>query len=157
MTIVLFYRPSHVAVMTALGNSLTNEIFESNCKGRIKPTTSSGREEKERWIRSKYERREFMAPLNSVLRLEQQLFEAINRSDVPAVAHVLAHALSSEQINFILFQSGGKSPLHLAAEKGSLAIVQLLIWVSIVKNDCQQLWKSHRICSKFHCVQIQNY
>lgn len=115
----------------ALGNDVVNSIFEKNCKGRTKPTASSTREEKEKWIRSKYEKKEFIAPLNSSQRIEQQLAEAIYRSDVASVAHILAHASSPEQINGVFYQSGGRSPLHLAAGKGSLAIVQLLIWVRL--------------------------
>lgn len=118
--------------MMALGNDVVNSIFESNCKGRTKPNVNSSREEKEKWIRSKYEKKEFIANVNSSQRIEQQLAEAIYRSDAASVAHILAHTSSSDQING-LYQSGGRSPLHLAAAKGSLAIVQLLIWVNYLR------------------------
>lgn len=47
--------------MLCIGNDTANTIWEANQNGRSKPTAQSGREEKERWIRSKYEKKEFIA------------------------------------------------------------------------------------------------
>lgn len=46
--------------MLSIGNELCNSIWELNVKGRHKPTPQSNRDEKESWIRSKYEYREFL-------------------------------------------------------------------------------------------------
>ena len=47
--------------MTSIGNSLCNSIWEVRLNSRVKPTPQSTNDEKERWIRAKYERREFVA------------------------------------------------------------------------------------------------
>uniref|UniRef100_A0A8D2PDQ1 ArfGAP with GTPase domain, ankyrin repeat and PH domain 2 n=1 Tax=Zosterops lateralis melanops TaxID=1220523 RepID=A0A8D2PDQ1_ZOSLA len=50
-------------VLTAIGNTTANSIWEQNPRGRCKPTHESSREERESWIRAKYEQRLFLAPL----------------------------------------------------------------------------------------------
>ncbi|RWS17885.1 centaurin-gamma-1A-like protein [Dinothrombium tinctorium] len=122
--------PGHVSVMMALGNTAVNKIWEHNTKSRVKPTPNSSREEKERWIRAKYERKEFLKPLNSTMRIEQQLIDAVFNNDVLSVVCILAHTSSSDQINLTFYNKEVKTPLHLAVNRGNLAIVQLLIWVS---------------------------
>ncbi|PZC79929.1 hypothetical protein B5X24_HaOG215611 [Helicoverpa armigera] len=52
---------SHVSVMVSLGNELANSIWEADLRGHVKPMATSSREEKERWIRLKYERRAFLS------------------------------------------------------------------------------------------------
>ena len=72
-------RPGHLSVMLSIGNSLANSVWECNPHGRAKPTPNSSREEKERWIRSKYESKEFLAPLNQGVPIGQQLVDAVCR------------------------------------------------------------------------------
>ncbi|PKU27668.1 arf-gap with ank repeat and ph domain-containing protein 2 [Limosa lapponica baueri] len=50
-------------VLTSIGNATANSIWEKNPQGRCKPTHESSREERESWIRAKYEQRLFLAPL----------------------------------------------------------------------------------------------
>ncbi|GFY40965.1 centaurin-gamma-1A [Trichonephila inaurata madagascariensis] len=121
--------PEHVSVMMALGNTLANSIWEGNTRGRAKPTPNSSREEKERWIRAKYEFKEFLAPISSSTPVGQQLIDVVCKSDIKAVALVLAHA-SSEHVNTTVSPRDQRTALHLAAALGSLPITQLLIWVS---------------------------
>lgn len=52
------------------------------------------------------------------------------RSDMKSVALVLAHA-SNDDVNTPVSPRDSRSPLHLAASLGNLAIAQLLIWVSV--------------------------
>lgn len=52
-----------VKVMTGIGNLTSNSVWEANTKGRPKPDVKSTREEKEAWIRAKYETKEFLPPL----------------------------------------------------------------------------------------------
>lgn len=69
--------------MLAIGNSLANSVWEANARncGRPKPRPNSSREEKEAWIRSKYEAKEFLAPCNTNTNATpgQQLIEAVIR------------------------------------------------------------------------------
>ena len=48
--------------MTAVGNEVANSVWEGNTKSRPKPQATSPRDEKERWIRAKYEALEFLPP-----------------------------------------------------------------------------------------------
>ncbi|XP_023238356.1 centaurin-gamma-1A-like [Centruroides sculpturatus] len=66
--------PEHISVMMSLGNTIANSIWEGNIRGRAKPTPNSSREEKERWIRSKYELKEFLASTNSSMTIGQVRF-----------------------------------------------------------------------------------
>ena len=62
-TIATLYRSELRAVMLAIGNSLANSIWEARTQPKAKPTPSSPREEKERWIRAKYLNKQFLKPL----------------------------------------------------------------------------------------------
>ena len=57
------YRSEVTKVMTSIGNYIANSVWEANTKGRQKPTSSSNREEKELWVKAKYEAKEFLPPL----------------------------------------------------------------------------------------------
>jgi Arf-GAP with GTPase, ANK repeat and PH domain-containing protein 1/3/4/5/6/9/11 len=64
--------------MLSIGNSLANSIWERNTHGRKKPTPASSREDKEKWIKSKYESKSFLPTCDfSTRRIEQQLVEAV--------------------------------------------------------------------------------
>ncbi|XP_044742193.1 centaurin-gamma-1A [Chrysoperla carnea] len=120
--------PGHLSVMLAIGNKLGNSIWESNTNGRIKPTPNSSREEKEQWIRHKYESKEFLAaPASSSVPLGQQLVDAVCRSDMKAIVTILAHA-TPDQVNTVVSTRDLRTPLHLACAMGNLAVAQLLIW-----------------------------
>ncbi len=126
-----FHSVGHISVMMALGNTAANNIWEYNLKGRAKPTPNSSREEKERWIRSKYDSKEFLAPISDTTRIEQQLVDAVLKSDVKQLSLILAHISSKDQTNIAFYTRDVKTPLHLASGRGCLAIVQLLLWVRI--------------------------
>ena len=121
--------------MMAIGNSAANSIWEHKVKEkgtRVKPTPNSSRDEKEKWIRAKYNQKEFLKPINESMRIEQQLIDAIVKSDVKQLALVLAHLSTQQQVNLSFYTHDMKTPLHLATARGNLAIVQLLLWVSIL-------------------------
>ncbi|XP_015919016.1 centaurin-gamma-1A isoform X3 [Parasteatoda tepidariorum] len=120
--------PEHVSVMMALGNISANNIWEGNTKGRAKPTPNSSREEKERWIRAKYEFKEFLAPVSTTTPLGQQLIDSVCKSDIKGVALVLAHSSSPEHVNTVVGPRDQRTAIHLAAALGNLPITQLLIW-----------------------------
>ncbi|GAB6019286.1 Centaurin-gamma-1A, variant 3 [Chamberlinius hualienensis] len=119
--------PWHIKVMMSIGNHMANSIWEGVTRGLAKPTPHSSREEKERWIRAKYERKEFLLPLTNNLPIVQQLIDSICKLDVRTVVLLLAHAIS-EQINSTISSRDLRTPLHLASASSSLAVTQLLIW-----------------------------
>lgn len=87
------------------------------------------REERERWIRAKYEQRLFLAPLPcSELSLGQQLLRSTAEEDLRAVVLLLANG-NRQQVNETCGEADGRNALHLACRKGNVVITQLLIWV----------------------------
>lgn len=87
------------------------------------------REERERWIRAKYEQKLFVASLPCVeLTIGQQLLRATAEEDLRLVVLLLAHG-SRDEVNETCGEGDGRTALHLACCKGSVVITQLLIWV----------------------------
>lgn len=119
--------------MLAIGNALANSVWENRTQGRIKPSPNSAREEKERWIRAKYEIKEFLPPPNNTMPLGQQLVDAVCSSNIKGIVLVLAQA-SVEEVNSTVAPRDLRTPLHLACAMGNLAVAQLLIWVSLQLN-----------------------
>lgn len=88
------------------------------------------REERESWIRAKYEQLLFLAPLGtSEEPLGRQLWAAVQAQDVAAVLLLLAHARHGP-LDTSVEDPQLRSPLHLAAELSHVVITQLLLWVS---------------------------
>lgn len=118
--------------MLTLGNTVVNRIYEHNLRtsSQSKPTAKAKHEDKERFIRAKYDFKEFLVPLPPGTDIKQSLKESVTKMDIKQVALLLAHA-SLQALN-ISFEAtpDGKTLLHLAAIKGCLEIVQLLLWVS---------------------------
>ncbi|XP_023172249.2 centaurin-gamma-1A isoform X2 [Drosophila hydei] len=122
----------HLSVLLAIGNSLANSVWESNTRQRVKPTSLTSHEEKERWIRSKYEAKEFLTPLGSGNHVNaaspgQQLIEAVIRADIKSIVCILANC-QSEVTNAHVSPRDVRTPLLLACAIGNLAIAQLLVW-----------------------------
>lgn len=65
--------------MLALGNQMANSVWEACTRGRTKPKPNSSREEKESFIKSKYEAKEFLVSCNTSPPIGQQLIEAVVR------------------------------------------------------------------------------
>uniref|UniRef100_A0A672ZLI9 ArfGAP with GTPase domain, ankyrin repeat and PH domain 1 n=1 Tax=Sphaeramia orbicularis TaxID=375764 RepID=A0A672ZLI9_9TELE len=120
-----------IKVMSSIGNELANSVWEANAQGRLKPGPDASREERERWIRAKYEQRLFVASLPGVdLPLGQQLLRAAADEDVRAVVLLLAHG-NRQQVNETCGDGDGRNALHLASRKGNVVITQLLIWYGV--------------------------
>ncbi|XP_074483741.1 arf-GAP with GTPase, ANK repeat and PH domain-containing protein 1 isoform X4 [Sebastes fasciatus] len=120
-----------IKVMSAIGNELANGVWEANAQGRLKPAPDASREERERWIRAKYEQRLFVASLPTTdLSLGQQLLRATAEEDLRAVVLLLAHG-SRQQVNETCGDGDGRNALHLASRKGNVVVTQLLIWYGV--------------------------
>uniref|UniRef100_A0A671E5W1 ArfGAP with GTPase domain, ankyrin repeat and PH domain 1 n=1 Tax=Rhinolophus ferrumequinum TaxID=59479 RepID=A0A671E5W1_RHIFE len=120
-----------IQVMSSIGNELANSVWEENSQGRTKPSLDSTREEKERWIRAKYEQKLFLAPLPCTeLSLGQHLLRATADEDLRAVILLLAHG-SRDEVNETCGEVDGRTALHLACRKGNVVLAQLLIWYGV--------------------------
>ncbi|XP_025912720.1 arf-GAP with GTPase, ANK repeat and PH domain-containing protein 2 isoform X1 [Apteryx rowi] len=115
-------------VLTSIGNTTANSIWEKNPQGRCKPTPESSREERESWIRAKYEQRLFLAPLPAAeAPLGEQLFHAVQEKDLETVLLLLAHG-KKEQLNAATGDKDRRTALHVACELAQVVITQLLVW-----------------------------
>ncbi|XP_052606432.1 arf-GAP with GTPase, ANK repeat and PH domain-containing protein 1 isoform X12 [Peromyscus californicus insignis] len=120
-----------IKVMSSIGNELANSVWEESSQGRTKPSLDSTREEKERWIRAKYEQKLFLAPLPCTeFSLGQQLLRATAEEDLRTVILLLAHG-SRDEVNETCGEGDGRTALHLACRKGSVVLAQLLIWYGV--------------------------
>ncbi|XP_045517984.1 centaurin-gamma-1A isoform X4 [Pieris brassicae] len=112
----------HVSVMVSMGNTLANSIWEADLRGHIKPIAASSREDKERWIRMKYERRAFLSSTDSSV-MGDALKTASARGGMSTIARLLAapppRAPSPTERSLAL---------RAAAAAGNLSAAQLLIW-----------------------------
>nr|XP_032817247.1 uncharacterized protein LOC116946382 isoform X2 [Petromyzon marinus] len=119
------------AVMLAIGNATANGVWEADTQGLGKPQPDSPREEKERWIRAKYESRAFLgaAPACEVP-LGQQLLRAVVEDDLRAAVLLLAHG-SRDDVNDTYGDGDGRSALHLACAMANVVLAQLLIWYGV--------------------------
>ncbi|XP_017291959.1 arf-GAP with GTPase, ANK repeat and PH domain-containing protein 2 isoform X2 [Kryptolebias marmoratus] len=126
-------------VLAAIGNHMANSIWESCTQGRTKPTPNATREERESWIRAKYEQRAFVAPLPPASGIKPSedgmpvwLLSVVTERDLPKLLLLLAHS-TKEQINT---QPAGlsllpRTALHAACQLGDVVMTQLLVWYGI--------------------------
>ncbi|NWU93658.1 AGAP3 protein, partial [Upupa epops] len=85
-------------------------------------------EERESWIRAKYEQRLFLAPLPAAeAPLGERLFCAVQDQDLELVLLLLAHS-RKEQLNVSTGDKERRSALHLACDMALVVITQLLVW-----------------------------
>ncbi|XP_025260190.1 arf-GAP with GTPase, ANK repeat and PH domain-containing protein 1 isoform X5 [Theropithecus gelada] len=120
-----------IKVMSSIGNELANSVWEESSQGRTKPSVDSTREEKERWIRAKYEQKLFLAPLPCTeLSLGQHLLRATADEDLRTAILLLAHG-SRDEVNETCGEGDGRTALHLACRKGNVVLAQLLIWYGV--------------------------
>ncbi|XP_056593779.1 arf-GAP with GTPase, ANK repeat and PH domain-containing protein 3 isoform X2 [Triplophysa dalaica] len=123
-------------VMMAIGNAMANTVWEGCVEGYSKPGVDSTREEKERWIRAKYEQKLFLVGLpQSDVPLGQQLLRAVVEDDLRMVVLLLAHG-TKEEVNETYGDGDGRTALHLSCAMANVVITQLLIWYGVNVNSC---------------------
>ncbi|XP_054625320.1 arf-GAP with GTPase, ANK repeat and PH domain-containing protein 2 isoform X2 [Dunckerocampus dactyliophorus] len=122
-------------VLSAIGNHMANSIWEGRTQGRAKPTPNASREERESWIRAKYEQRAFVPALQPVPgmpltddSMPAWLLSAVTERDLPRLLLLLAHS-TKELINAQPATSA--TALHSACQLGDVVMTQLLIWYGI--------------------------
>ncbi|KAL6483524.1 hypothetical protein MHYP_G00083960 [Metynnis hypsauchen] len=121
-------------VLTAIGNHMANSVWEKSKQGRQKPTPEATREQRESWIRAKYEQKLFVAPLPTQGEspgevTSAQLLSAVTERDLPKLLLLLAHS-TKEQLNAPPAGSPlqPQSPLHVACQLGDAVMTHLLVW-----------------------------
>ncbi|XP_067685588.1 centaurin-gamma-1A-like isoform X5 [Haliotis asinina] len=152
--------PEVTKVMTAIGNSTVNSVWEASAgaKERTKPTQTSPRDEKERWVKSKYELKELLPPLPYVdIPVNQQLIDALVREDIRNIVIILGHG-QPEDINAPYSKDDGRTALHIAAALGNVVFVQLLLWnnasVKVVDHEGRNaLWYA-KSSGSTECVEL---
>uniref|UniRef100_A0A6Q2XFI3 ArfGAP with GTPase domain, ankyrin repeat and PH domain 3 n=1 Tax=Esox lucius TaxID=8010 RepID=A0A6Q2XFI3_ESOLU len=118
-------------VMVAVGNALANSVWEGALEGYTKVGADSTREERERWIRAKYEQKRFVVDLpQSDVPLGQQLLRAVVEDDLRLVVLLLAHG-TKEEVNETYGDGDGRTALHLSCAMANVVITQLLIWYGV--------------------------
>ncbi|KAL2104238.1 hypothetical protein ACEWY4_001106 [Coilia grayii] len=153
--------PELTQVLTAIGNYMANSVWESCTQGRQKPTPEASREERETWIRAKYEQRVFVAPLPAQANdsggcMSDWLLSAVVERDLPRVLLLLAHS-SREQINAPLVKASPQSrtALQAACQLGDVVMTQLLIWNGIdVKVQGQTALTMARNTGSRECAEV---
>lgn len=137
--------------MLAIGNALANSVWECRAQGRTKPSPNSPREEKERWIRAKYEAKEYLPAPSNTMPLGQQLVDYVCSSNIKGIVTVLGQA-GVDDVNSTVAPRDLRTPLHLACAMGNLAVAQLLIWV--IKHIYQNIHELSRKCFFFSMAQM---
>lgn len=109
------------------------------------------REEKERWIRAKYEQKLFLVGLpQSDVPLGQQLLRAVVEDDLRLVVLLLAHG-TKEEVNETYGDGDGRTALHLSCAMANVVITQLLIWVRTRFLEAPFVRKCPSIINVFLC------
>jgi Arf-GAP with GTPase, ANK repeat and PH domain-containing protein 1/3/4/5/6/9/11 len=150
-----------VLLMTSIGNKLINSIYEANWKqsySKWKPNPSSSHEEKDKWIRNKYESKQFLAPLpNKEISVGKQLIEAVSKQDIHSILLCLAYS-KPDDVNCCVSQIDKRTSLHIAAAQGNIVVIQLLIWyganVDITDNQGYNPLKYAKNANSAECCQL---
>jgi len=110
--------------MKAVGNIRANKIWEANLGNTHKVTPSDTRADKNKFIRDKYENGLF-TPANgrTVEQSTEVLFNAAQQDNLEDALLSLAQHANFEQTE----PTQGRSPLHIAAEKGALMVVMAIV------------------------------
>lgn len=107
---------AQLLLANTIGNDLFNEVFEANIDQQKKPIPTSTMDHRKEYIRSKYERKEFvLKTTNSQQSLLDDLRQSVLLSDISQLLRVFA-----EGVDFTsrLPNSGnGSSALHMVLEK----------------------------------------
>ncbi|XP_060926232.1 arf-GAP with GTPase, ANK repeat and PH domain-containing protein 1-like isoform X2 [Limanda limanda] len=131
-------------VLSAIGNHMVNTTWEARTLGRRKPAPDASREERESWIRAKYEQKLFVAPLppptpgeGPDITLSGRLLLAVMEHNLPKLLLLLAHC-TKEDINAPLSLALSSrallalrlpgSALHAACQHADVVMTQLLVW-----------------------------
>ncbi|KHN72116.1 Centaurin-gamma-1A, partial [Toxocara canis] len=147
----------YLTVMEMIGNAKANSVWEFSAPLERKPRPDSTREEKENWIKQKYELKRFLPPVSSEHPLGRQLLDAVFNNDLAALLPILPRCGDAE-LSTTVDANDKRTALHIACSNASAACTQLLVWynadVRILDNMGRSaLWHAHT-AGAFDCVSI---
>ncbi|KTG31239.1 hypothetical protein cypCar_00018990 [Cyprinus carpio] len=117
-------------VLTAIGNHMANSIWETCTQGRQKLTPEATREQRESWIRAKYEQRAFVSPLPAQCSedtMSTWLLKAVIERDLPRLLLLLAHSTKEYGSDVKSKDPQGRTALTLARQAGSKECAEILL------------------------------
>ncbi|VDK87176.1 unnamed protein product [Onchocerca ochengi] len=117
----------YLNVMEAIGNKKANAIWEYSAPSGRKPQAGSSREEKEKWIKVKYEGKRFLPPIAIDEPLGRQLLNAVFNNDLDALLPILPRCNTSD-LRITVDATDRRTALHIACSNASAACTQLLVW-----------------------------
>ncbi|XP_065666973.1 centaurin-gamma-1A isoform X4 [Hydra vulgaris] len=119
-----------LSIMLLLGNTYANSIWQNRLQG--KPITpQSTRDEREKWITGKYERKEMIKQLSiDENKLTEVLIGFVHKKMFLDSYFMLVHS-TKNQVNKLCKVEGYShkvAPLHLSCANCDIALTQLLLW-----------------------------
>uniref|UniRef100_A0A914C6H9 Uncharacterized protein n=1 Tax=Acrobeloides nanus TaxID=290746 RepID=A0A914C6H9_9BILA len=147
----------YLAVMQAIGNDLANRVWEHNAPKDKRPAHDATREQKESWIKLKYEQKRFLPAVPVDKTLGRQLIDAVISRDLQALLTVLPRC-DEKDVNCTVSARDRRTPIHLACSIGSVELLQLLIWYNadiyaLDEMNRSALWHAQHNGSR-ECVAI---
>ncbi|KAK0414802.1 hypothetical protein QR680_011621 [Steinernema hermaphroditum] len=147
----------YLRVMQAIGNERANRLWEHNAPRERKPASDATREQKEAWIKSKYEQKRFLPAVPVDRTFGKQILEAVSQRDMDALLVVLPRC-EEKDLNAVFSSRDRRTALHLACSLGSVEFVQLLIWYNadirvLDENGRSAMWYAQQAGSR-ECVDI---
>ncbi|KAM3724553.1 Centaurin-gamma-1A [Dirofilaria immitis] len=117
----------YLSVMEAIGNKKANAVWEHSAPSGRKPQAGSSREEKEKWIKVKYEGKRFLPPIATDEPLGRQLLNAVFNNDLDTLLPILP-LCSTSDLRTTVNTTDRRTALHIACSNASAACTQLLVW-----------------------------
>ncbi|VDK81712.1 unnamed protein product [Litomosoides sigmodontis] len=117
----------YLNVMEAIGNKKANAVWEHNAPAGKKPQPVSSREEKEKWIKIKYEGKRFLPPIVVDIPLGRQLLNAVFNNNLDSLLPILP-LCSTSDLRTTVDLTDRRTALHIACSNASAACTQLLVW-----------------------------
>eukprot|EP00039_Didymoeca_costata_P032714 m.38995 g.38995 ORF g.38995 m.38995 type:complete len:956 (+) comp9502_c0_seq1:194-3061(+) len=148
------WKPDHLDIMMMLGNAKANQVLEETLPNGAKLSSTASPEEREKYIRSKYEAKAFLAPWKHSKPPQEVLITALQQNpvaDTTAFAALLS--CNKEMLNTPVDSVG--TALHVAARVGNKYWVQLLLWAfadpeKLDENDLTPLYYAQATKSSAH-------
>lgn len=113
-----------LAFLLKIGNAKANAIFEHKVEGLKKPTAESPPDEREAFIRAKYETKRFIAP-KPTIDINKEFWNLASQSDDVVAGFSLL--VFGADVNWSNPEQNGETPLHVACKNNNQRFIPFLI------------------------------